>query len=244
MTLKRKRTYAGEDYGMGVRGSGVYKRKYTKRRAFVPGRDRVGGYYGRYSGRLAELKFHDVDLDDAIVATNAQMTASVNLIAQGVTESERVGRKCTLRSVHWRYKITLPEQDAQATPATGDIIRIIMFVDKQCNGASAGSTDVLEANDFQSFRNLSNSGRFDILMDKEIPINYNGMASDGAGIVSQAKVMKRGMFNKKCALPVEFSGVTGAIGEIRSNNIGTLIISSDGVCGFESKIRLRFSDQG
>ncbi len=239
---KRKRVV---DYGVGRRGSQVYapkRRKYTSK-AFIPGVDRTGGYYGRYAGRSGELKFHDVDLDDGSVAGAGTITATINIIPQGVTEVQRVGRKCTIKSVNWKYRCEIPEADAVATPATGDTVRIILFLDKQANGATAAVLDVLETASFQSFRNLANSGRFNILMDKVVTLNYAGLASDGAGVVSQAKVIREGSFYKSCNIPIEFSSTTGAIGEIRSNNLSVLLISSDGVMVFTSKFRLRFSDQ-
>ncbi len=220
-----------------------YKSPYKKpRKAFVPGVDRVGGYYGRYSARGGELKFFDIDIDDAVVAASA-VTDSVNKIAQGVTEITRVGRKCTIKSIHWRYQITLPEIDAAADPALGDTLRIILYVDKQCNGATIAATDLLETANFQSFRNLANSGRFNILCDKTHSINYTAMASDNAGVVSQSAVNLNYVFNMKVNLPIEFNAATGAITEIRSNNIGVLLTTANGLCGFFSAMRLRFSDQ-
>ncbi len=213
-----------------------------KRRRFTPGADRVGGYYGRYSGRNAELKFHDFQLDDSVIVASGQITDSVNLIAQGITESTRVGRKCTIRSIQWRYRVELPKKDAVGTPTGGDSVRIIMYVDKQCNGATAVVGDLLETGNWQSFRNLSNQGRFTILMDRLVNINYLTMASDGAGLVSEDNVFKDGTYNKQCNLPIEFDNTVGAITEIRSNNIGTLILAASGVAGFKSNIRLRFSD--
>ncbi len=220
-----------------------YKRRKMGPRAFVPGRDRVGGFYGRYAGRGGELKFHDVDLDDAVVAATGTVTATVNIIAQGTTESERIGRKCTLKSILWKYQVNIPEVDGAGDPAAGDATRIIMFMDKQANGATAAVTDVLESADFQSFRNLANSGRFQILLDKLVTLNYATAASLAGGTIDQSNVQRNGSFYKKCNIPIEFSGVTGAIGEIRSNNIGVLLISDAGLSGFASKIRLRFSDQ-
>ncbi len=213
-----------------------------KRRRFTPGTDRVGGYYGRYSGRNAELKFHDFTLDDSVILATGQITNSVNLIAQGITESTRIGRKCTIRSIQWRYRVELPKKDAQATPAGGDSVRIIMYIDKQCNGATAVVQDILETGNWQSFRFLANSGRFVILMDRLVSINYSGMGSDGAGVVSQDNVFKDGTFSKQCNVPLEFDNTAGAITEIRSNNIGTLILAASGVAGFKSNVRLRFSD--
>lgn len=226
-----------------------YKKPYTKRRrtgagAFQPGVDRTGGYYGRYSGRSSELKFHDVDLDADNVAATGVIEDSINKIAQGVTENTRVGRKCTIKSINWHYWITLNERDAVGTPPNPDVFRIILFLDKQCNGATAAILDILETAHFQSFRNLANSGRFQILMDKTIPMNYNGIASDNNGVVSSSEVFKTGSFYKSCNIPLEFSGTTGAIGEIRSNNIGVIFIAEANNCDFDSSFRLRFSDSG
>ncbi len=225
----------------------LFKPQLMKRqRRFVPGADRTGGYYGRFAygsrEQRGELKFHDVDLDDAVVATGGSVTASVNLIPQGITEVTRVGRKATIKSFNWRYSITMPEIDAAATAEVPDAVRVIVFVDKQCNGATAAVTDILETANWQSFRNLSNSNRFYILLDKVHVTNYNTLASDNAGVVSQAKMQKDLSFYKKCSIPLEFDAATGAITEIRSNNFGVLLISTQGKIGFTSKIRLRFSD--
>lgn len=213
-----------------------------RRTAFVQGRDRRGGYYGRYSGRDAELKFHDVNLDDAVVAGGGVVTPTVNIIPQGVTESERIGRKCTIKSINWRGTITLPEVDAAVTPGNTEYLRVILYLDKQCNGATAATTDLLESADIYSFRNLANSSRFTFLLDKLHVLNYQTLASDGAGVVSSAAVARQFTLYKKCDIPIEFSSTTGAIGEIRSNNIGVLLLCSSGTASFYSKFRLRFSD--
>ncbi len=198
---------------------------------------RQGGYYGRYANG-GELKFHDVDLDDAVVAGAGGVTDSINKIAQGVTESQRVGRKCVIRSINWRYLVTLPLSAAIGSP---DTLRMIMYIDKQANGATAATTDLLESADFQSFNNLSNSGRFRTILDRTIDILRTNGAGDGT-TNDAAGTNINGTFFKKCAIPIEFNSTTGAITEIRSNNIGVMLFSHGGVCGFESKIRLRFSD--
>ncbi len=219
----------------------AYKRRRTG--AFIPGVDRTGGFYGRYSGRNAELKFHDVDLDDVAVSAAATVTATINIIPQGVTESQRVGRKCTIKSINWRYRLGLPELDAGGTAPSSDTVRVILFLDKQANGATAAATDMLESDDWQSFRNLSNSGRFNFLLDKTVNLNYANLASDGAGVVSSGNMFKDFSFYKTCDIPIEFSSTTGAIGEIRSNNLGVMLVGAQDTAIFASKIRLRFSDQ-
>ncbi len=242
----------------GRNGRNGYKRKYRRSAKAYNGRMsgysrrphgtgvgylRSGGYYGRFQPSHGEMKFFDTVVNSAAVsATGAIASDSLNHIVQDTTETGRIGRKCTLRAINWRYTVTLPEVDAQATPASSDTLRIIMYLDKQCNGAIATVLGILEIADHQSFRNLSESNRFSLLFDKTVAVNYQGLASDGAGLVSQALVNYEDAWYKKVSIPLEFSGVTGAIAEIRSNNLGVLLISSGATVTFTSIIRLRFSD--
>ncbi len=205
------------------------------------GYQRIGGYYGRYArngGPGAELKFHDLDIDDAVVATNGTIAqSSCNLIAQGVTEVQRIGRKCTIRNINWRYELVMP--NAQNMTSVLDTVRVILYLDKQTNGAAATVTGILESDDFQSFNNLSNKSRFLILMDRTHVLNCtagagNGTANDIAGR------QQNYTFFKKCNIPIEFDSTTGAITEQRSNNIGVLLVGKQGFAGFFSKMRLRF----
>ncbi len=238
-TYKRKRNGA-------YSAPQTYQPRVAKRArttAFRAGRDRVGGFYGRYAGRSGELKFHDVDLDDAVVAGSGTVTDSINKIAQGVTESQRVGRKCTLKAINWRYQLAIDEVVDNATPAQSDSVRIILYLDKQCNGATAAVTDILESDDFQSFRNLANSGRFVVLMDRVHTMNELTLTStQNADTFDSAQLFIDRQFYKKCNIPLEFSSTTGAITEIRSNNIGVLLVGLNNVARFGSKFRLRFSD--
>ncbi len=222
------------------------KRAYSNGNTRVPKRARTNGGVRKapqYATPTAgELKFHDVDLDDAVVAAAGTIVASINLIPQGVTEITRIGRLCRLARIGWRYHYSLPTQDAQALPATGDILRMVLYKDKQSNGATATVTGILESADYQSFNNLANQRRFMILMDRTVSINYDSLASDGAGIVSSNAQIRAGAFYKTCNIPLEFDGATGAITELRSDNLGVLLISKNGICGFNSKFRLRFKD--
>lgn len=243
--LKRKRTTAMMVYGP-ARAFAPPKPKRTGRR-FVPGRDRQAGFYGRYSGVNAELKFFDVTYDDAVVAATGtlEQAGSVINIGQGVTEIQRVGRKCTIRSIDWRFTVTLPVQDAVGIPVSGDTVRVILFLDKQCNGATAtvsGDAGILAGTTIHSHRELTNTGRFTLLMDRLININYSGLAADAANQWAQGAVVKNYHKYWTCNFPIEYNNTTGAIAEIRSNNIAVMLISDKGIAGFASQFRFRFSD--
>ncbi len=215
----------------------------ARKRARAGGPARAPATRGRVASIPSpELKFHDVDIDDAVVQSAGDVDPAINLIAAGTTESTRIGRKVTILSIGWRYSVTLPEVDAAATPAPGDVIRVMLVLDKQCNGAAATVTDMLETTGYQSFNNLSNKSRFRTLHDATFPLNYLTLASDNAAVVSSAEVWQHYTFFKKVKIPIEFSAGTGALTEIRSNNLFVLLITKRGAAGFESKMRLRFSD--
>ncbi len=215
------------------------RKKRTTIVAAKRGYQQTSGYYGRFAKVTDELKFFDLDIDDAVVATNGTIAqVSCNNIPQGTTESERIGRKCVIKAINWRYEVIMP--NAQNMTSVLDTVRVILYLDKQCNGATATVTNILESDDFQSFNNLANKQRFRILMDRTHNLNCtagagNGTANDIAGRQESFELFK------KCDIPVEFDSTTGAITEIRSNNIGVLLVGKQGFAGFASKMRLRFT---
>jgi len=210
-----------------------------KRRVGTPGITRTGGYYGRFAGRNAEKKFFDGTLGStACAAAGTILNASLNLIPQGVTESTRVGRKCVVKNLNMKGHVILPATTTAAS--TSDIVRVIVYLDKQCNGATAGVTDILEATDIESFRNLANSQRFVVMYDKTKTINLSGCGLAATDTWAERVIPFK--FSKACNIPLEFDSTTGAITEIRSNNIGVLGISESGLVAIQYRWRMRFSD--
>jgi len=202
---------------------------------------RTGGFYGRFEGRGGEQKFLDTSLNDLVNAT-AEVPATggqLCLIPQGVTESERVGRKCTLKSIYVKGRMLL--QPAAGT-ANAAAISMWLVQDTQANGAAAAVTDVLTASNVNAaLNNLSNSSRFRILAHKQ------WVLTPKAGV--------EGAFNddvkwfkiyKKVNIPLEFSSTTGAITELRSNNVfmiwGSTGGGADDTVGIAGTSRIRFSD--
>ncbi len=231
---KRKRGAAR--FTKSAKGKRTYKIQ-PRQRGYL----RRGGYYGRYANG-GEMKFLDVDIDDAVVSSTGtiQNGGTINIIAQGVTESERVGRKCVIKAIYWKYEVDMPSTISIQTGS--DVTRVILYLDKQANGATAAVTDILETASFQSFRNLANSQRFRILHDRVHVVT--GWGGSNAATEETGPNFKEFRFAKKCYIPIEYdnSASTGALTTIRTNNLGVLLISRGGVAGFTSKFRLRFSD--
>ncbi len=220
-----------------------------KRRAFR----RVGHWTdtrGRRADTGGELKFHDIDWDEAAADFSAGVisnTSSVVLIGQGVTESTRIGRKCVIRNIGWRGKLQL-QSISGAGLQTAETVRLILVQDKQANGAAptvSGAAGLLETANYQSFNNLSNKSRYLVLSDQTFAMN--ALAAAGNGTANDtAQVDVNFDFYKKCNIPMEYSGTAdpSVIGEVRTNNVFGILIANTGnsVINLESKFRIRFSD--
>jgi len=235
---KRKGTFGGLPL---KRGKFVHEVFMFRRNGDRRARPRKASFRNGNGCGAGELKFFDTAVDDTIISTIGTIKSSVLLIAQGLTESTRVGRKICVRSIGWHFRLSIPPvQDAQGAPVS-DIIRIILYIDKQTNGTAATVTDILQSADFQAFNNLANKGRFRTLMDRTYSMNYLA----GIGVVqnqSYAAVQQHDTFYKRLTLPIEYSSTLGALAELRSNNIGVLTISEQGFGQLVSTLRVRYSD--
>jgi len=79
-------------------------------------------------------------------------------------------------------------------------------------------------------------------MDVLHDINYSGVGVQENTDCFQAEVVENTTFLLELNMPVEYNGPGGTIGEIRSNNIGVLLISNHDTAGLDSITRVRFTD--
>lgn len=184
-----------------------------------------------------ELKFFDTAVDFNFDATGeVPATGQLALIPQGDTEATRDGRKAVVKSIGFKGDIIY-------TPGASTVgsVHVTLYIvqDMQCNGAAAAVTDVMtNATLFKNYLNLSNSGRFKILK------KWNEVLTCPAGTSAAYNTQTRYIeWFQKCSIPLEFSGATGAITELKSNNIFLMAGTNgteDDVAVFTGKCRLRF----
>lgn len=232
----------------------TYKKRSYRRRPpmyksansmVVPGYTRTGGFYGRYNhasrtSRLAnssvELKFLDTALSGTVDATGEVPATGgqICLIPQGDTQSSRDGRKCVVKSVLFRGTFAFAPG---ANPTAAESVFLWLILDKQCNGAAAAVTDVFTSTSMNTcLHNLSNSERFSVV--KKFKKSFN----PGAGVsTAYDNVTVHIEFFKKCNVPLQFSSTTGALTEIRSNNLfwiwGCDALSDTVTCTGNTRIR-------
>lgn len=190
-----------------------------------------------------EKKYFDTVYAAASIPAVGAFSTSWNLIPQGTTKNTRIGNKCTAVNINAHGQLTLLTQAAASV--VGDKVRWIVLVDKQANGATVGAiSDVIQTmpgatTDINSFRNMDNVDRFVILKDKTYILNQ---ATQSASLGSNVTTREL-KFNKKCQIPLEFSSTTGAITEVRSNNILCMLISlGNNLTQFALTVRVKFSD--
>lgn len=176
--------------------------------AFVPRRNQRSMLHQTDLGRGPELKSHDLSTTFAppLTATFSSPQC-LNLIAQGASQSERIGRRYVVKSVQWRAVFD------HADPASQH--RVLVVYDKQANGALPSTSDVLAASqNFNSPMNLSNSDRFVILQDE-----ITDSAQSSAMNISAKRYTK-------CNLEVLCNGATGLISNINSGSIFMMIANN------------------
>jgi len=200
----------------------------------------ANAFRGRFSGSAGELKFFDTATSfNADLTGEVPATGQLVLIPQGVTEASRVGRKCTIKSVQCRWQVTLIPTNSGV--ASG-VLYMYLVQDTQCNGAAAGVTDVFTSTALASaFVNLDNSSRFRIMKKWVVDL------SSAAGVTTAYNDQSRSIeYYTKCNIPLEFSSTTGAIGELKSNNIflvaGVNRSAVDDFISVAGAVRVRFTD--
>ncbi len=183
-----------------------------------------------------ELKFFDKTLGTTVVTTAGILEATVNDIIQGPCDDERVGRKVTLRSLEVKGQMVLVSTTARAD--TTNRVRLVWYIDHQTNGVVAAVLELLATAGLESFRNLPNQGRFSILYDCTFDLNCRCAGTADFGAFTQGFE-----FKVPLNLPIEFSGTTGLLATIRSNNIGFLMISKRSIGStVEWHSRVRYTD--
>lgn len=183
----------------------------------LPARRRLSMAKAAGFGFPQEVKFFDTAVSFTADSTlEVPATGQWALIPQGDTQSTRDGRLARLKSIQFRGIITGP---TTASSTNLDFVFYMwVILDRQANGAAAAVTDVFTNTlGASALINLNNSKRFRILHKEVIAPNTAGWTMNNT---SAANVL---------AWPVEFflpvnilmdwDSTTGAITEIKSNNV-------------------------
>ncbi len=203
-------------------------RKYARanRRANA----RIGGFLG------IEVKFYDTSLSanginapvDASAGEQDQSaTICCTTVTQGDGESQRDGKKISMRSIQVHGRVTCSQQATENTLDNSTKVFIALVLDRQSNGAQLNSEDVFinpsaavtTASD--PFRNLQYSKRFRVLARKKLTFALTAATNDtgAAGGVVQGGIERSFEFFKKLNIVANYSGTTETIANSVDNSI-------------------------
>lgn len=225
----------------------IYRNPIPNKTIVYRGQTRAGGIYGRFQPSGPELKYFDNDLN---LTTINLATAGGTLIEdsllcgiqQGSGANQRIGRKIIVKRLSFRMFVNYKAADD--APAD-NIFRIIIYLDKQANGASTNWQTIFASQSVFAFNNLERKDRFTILKDfffKVSPIPYYDSTSNTTLTNIKTTLLKG---NIKLNLPIEYSGSTNNVADMVSNNIGIFggVLLNGVVNDIDGIVRIRYDDQ-
>lgn len=172
-------------------------------------------------------------------------------VGQGVEPDQRIGRKFVVKSMSMRLEVQFHDNNNSyatlhdAVANANDRVRIIVFVDKQCNGAVVTISDLLKEIDGQvsidSFRNMENMGRFKVLADKWVDSDNKTVILAGNSYHFPKERRTVNMYFKNLNIPHEFDQTTGSITGCRTNCLYLFAISDKGNTIIQYNVRIRFN---
>ncbi len=187
-----------------------------------------------------ETKFLDTATAANVISNSGEIhLSSANIILQGDTDSGRDGRKVIAKNLQIRFMVTLPSSTTVANMQ--DVVRIIVYRDRQANGAAATIAKLFNGTSIFAFGRLANKGRFSILAEETITLNGN-IGTGSTPNSQSAAVRQYGKIFRKLNFPLEFSGIAGDITDVASNNIGIAAFTESGFITLETNVRLRYTD--
>lgn len=180
-----------------------------------------------------ELKYHDTVLTNNNVSNTGTLTL-LNGIATGDQQFNRTGAEIQSTSIQirgWLLSNSLEE--------TGLVYRMIIFWDRQANGAAptvvstgVGTPGLLFANSGGESVNLpfmyETNDRFRVLYDKRFVINPRLVGNVVAGDTTAVGAMRL-PFKKKIKLNrrVKYDDINGIIDDINTNSLWVTFLSND-----------------
>ncbi len=184
-----------------------------------------------------EVKFYDQGLTNAALTTNTDAsggehdpsaTIMMNTVTQGDGESQRDGRRITMKSIYVVGNVNCVTQTLQSTADSASAIFIALVLDQQTNGATLASENVYlnPGGDIilgsQLFRNLQFTKRFRVLATRKFILQSPSITNDtGAtgGVIQMGVRRNFKMFVNLGNIVVNYTGTTETVANIADNSL-------------------------
>jgi len=180
------------------------------------------------------------NVDTAIPSTSLDNLGAFWQVAPNVaqgdsSEQERLGNYIDLKSFSFNLQVA-----AGSAGAACQFVRLMVIKDKQANGKEGGVDwgvdEILQGpvvgppafpgsvNATDRFRNLNETGRFQVLYDRRVMLNEDTASG------KRCAIMKKNLsFKQPIRIQYEKKTTTGAVGTIKDNNVWLMMLSDDTV---------------
>lgn len=209
---------------------------------------------------VTERKYFDTQIVSSAIAADAgswagmeQDPTTLNTLfapVQGDDFNNRQGRKVQVLGIKIRGFIDAPAQTNQTAADVHQMIRILLFMDKQSNATQSNSEDVLTSGSatvaLEMFQNPAFFGRFKVLKDKVFVLQNPTISYDGTNI-EQSGLARHFQWNIKFKKPVVVhynSTNGGTIADVVDNSFHIIANSNNTALGsrLSYKCRTTFID--
>ncbi len=187
-----------------------------------------------------ENKFLDTELTTtaltaswaALNPTGTGCTDSLSVPQEGNGESQRIGRNYTIDSIFIHGVLGCIATESVVAPQNEFRARVIVYIDKQTNSAEAAPALIMDeggANDILAFRNLQNTKRFRVILDKTVKFTFSGQTNEGAVNLFASGIIERpfNLFHRfPKGLQVQCDATNADVSSCSNINIGIAAIAS------------------
>lgn len=204
---------------------------------------------------INEIKYADIAYsDDNFLVIGSFAPILLNGLVQGAAQQQRIGNKIAMKSIRVRGQII------NLLTAVQTYARIVVYYDKQCNGANCLAGDLLattttglvSASTAFSELNLTNVERFQILRDYTIVLPS---VTNNAGVLTNVgfdpgqtptgeSIFNIDMFIKLKGLQTLYKGATATVGDVATGGLFMALLNHQGIGAwtFRNTERLRYYD--
>ncbi len=230
-----------------VRKKGPYHR--TKGYGYSSKRPRNNYRSGGFDN--LEQKFVDYSYGQTAIATaNAGAEAdpvtalSLNAVAQGTTQNQRVGKRIKMKSIMVRGTVMLVSQANLTVLPNGYTAVVALVMDKQTNGAQLNSEDVYAAATHveHAFRDLEHSHRFKVLKRQVFQMNCPNVSYDGTNMELGGNNIGFEWYVELNNIQTYFDTIGATIADIVDKSLHVVAFASDGNGQLKYESRLRYVD--
>jgi len=171
---------------------------------------------------------------------------SLCLSTRGTGTTQRVGDTIRATKLEVRMALEMPNQTGvTANSQCGDMIRILIYQDRQVNGIAPINTDIIQNQSLLTQFNAFNRGRFRILYDKVVECHQEGASQNSTTVSVWGHRYKH--IDPICLdledMKIEYKSNFGTLADIVSNNIGIMCVEAyTGNLSIDIYCRLYFTD--